>query len=321
MRGFDFARAYRLIWDPSCKLSTVRRAILTVIVRHADQRTHDRLTSRARVGTRRLAECTGLSNRAVVNHTMDRPGKPRLSKDPALPFGLEMVPSKRVSDAPTYRLTLPPEEPRGAEPASALRAEPRSALEPLESRAGAEPASALALNLVPPGAERRSADPTSGVLPPVVPPEGERESTHTTGTGRPLKAAPGPRGRAEPAEQTAEQTRVLDAYAAAFTADRGHPPAHTPTTAKHADDLLAAVGLDRALAIIERTFASASYWRGRDVTLGQLARDPDAFDRNNSPKPSRPRKTNARRTILQRGSWKDTSIPAEDLPPHPSEMT
>ena len=56
---------------------------------------------------------------------------------------------------------------------------------------------------------------------------------------------------------------------------------------------------------IERTFAPDSYWRGKGVTLSQIARDPDRFDRDHTQstqKTGQARRYNGRRPAQQGGT-------------------
>ena len=99
----------------------------------------------------------------------------------------------------------------------------------------------------------------------------------------------------------------MQAYLAAFACDRGagSSPAKPALEAKAAKGLLGSVGLDRALRIVERTFAPDSYWRGKGVTLSQIARDPDRFDRDHTQstqKTGQARRYNGRRPAQQGGT-------------------
>ncbi|MBI5535597.1 MAG: hypothetical protein HY898_22900 [Deltaproteobacteria bacterium] len=82
-----------------------------------------------------------------------------------------------------------------------------------------------------------------------------------------------------------------------FTFDRGYGPSRPEVVDRGVAALLAAVGVERGVALIERAFAPGSYWRGKGLTIGQIARNPDAYDRD----PDHPllRKVNGKRPPQQ----------------------
>lgn len=94
--SWDFALAYRLVWDPSCGLCLVRKGIVTVLIRHASSETGE-----CTLGMRRIAACMNTDPRTVSRHV------PQLPSDPAMPFRVEITPGVGITDANHYRLVLP----------------------------------------------------------------------------------------------------------------------------------------------------------------------------------------------------------------------